>query len=233
MALLEVRGLRAGYGRTEVLRGVDLTVPEGATVVLLGPNGAGKTTLLRTLAGLVPAAAGDVRFRGETLARASAHRRARRGLCLIPEGRGIFRRLTVRENLVVQADPGAVPAALQRAAALFPILGERLDQPAGTLSGGQQQMLALARAFVTGAPLILADELSMGLAPVVVDDIFAALGALRREGRSLLLVEQYVERAVTVADYVYILGKGRIVFAGEPAECTSGAVFARYLEGAA
>jgi branched-chain amino acid transport system ATP-binding protein len=233
MALLEVRGLRAGYGRTEVLRGVDLTVPEGATVVLLGPNGAGKTTLLRTLAGLVPAVAGDVRFRGETLARASAHRRARRGLCLIPEGRGIFRRLTVRENLVVQADPGAVPAALQRAAALFPILGERLDQPAGTLSGGQQQMLALARAFVTGAPLILADELSMGLAPVVVDDIFAALGALRREGRSLLLVEQYVERAVTVADYVYILGKGRIVFAGEPAECTSGAVFARYLEGAA
>ena len=233
MALLEVRGLRAGYGRTEVLRGVDLTVPEGATVVLLGPNGAGKTTLLRTLAGLLPATAGEIRFRGETLRRLSAHRRARQGVCLIPEGRGIFRRLTVRENLVVQADAGGVAAAVDRAAALFPILGERLDQPAGTLSGGQQQMLALARAFVTGAPLILADELSMGLAPVVVDDIFAVLGALRREGRSLLLVEQYVERAVAVADYVYILGKGHIVFAGEPAECTSGAVFARYLEGAA
>jgi len=233
MALLEVRGLRAGYGRTEVLRGVDLTVPEGATVVLLGPNGAGKTTLLRTLAGLLPATAGEIRFRGEALRRLSAHRRARRGVCLIPEGRGIFRRLTVRENLVVQADAGGVAAAVDRAAALFPILGQRLDQAAGTLSGGQQQMLALARAFVTGAPLILADELSMGLAPVVVDDIFAALGALRREGRSLLLVEQYVERAVAVADYVYILGKGHIVFAGEPAECTSGAVFARYLEGAA
>ena len=233
MALLEVRGLRAGYGRTEVLRGVDLTVPEGATVVLLGPNGAGKTTLLRTLAGLLPATAGEIRFRGETLRRLSAHRRARQGVCLIPEGRGIFRRLTVRENLVVQADAGGVAAAVDRAAALFPILGQRLDQAAGTLSGGQQQMLALARAFVTGAPLILADELSMGLAPVVVDDIFAALGALRREGRSLLLVEQYVERAVAVADYVYILGKGHIVFAGEPAECTSGAVFARYLEGAA
>jgi len=233
MALLEVRGLRAGYGRTEVLRGVDLTVPEGATVVLLGPNGAGKTTLLRTLAGLLPATAGEIRLRGEALRRLSAHRRARRGVCLIPEGRGIFRRLTVRENLVVQADAGGVAAAVDRAAALFPILGERLDQPAGTLSGGQQQMLALARAFVTGAPLILADELSMGLAPVVVDDIFAVLGALRREGRSLLLVEQYVERAVAVADYVYILGKGHIVFAGEPAECTSGAVFARYLEGAA
>jgi branched-chain amino acid transport system ATP-binding protein len=134
---------------------------------------------------------------------------------------------------VVQAEAGQVQAAVDRAAALFPILGSRLDQPAGTLSGGQQQMLALARAFVTGAPLILADELSMGLAPVVVDDIFEALGALRREGRSLLLVEQYVERAVAVADYVYILGKGNIVFAGEPAECTSGAVFARYLEGAA
>ena len=233
MALLEVRGLRAGYGRTEVLRGVDLAVPEAATVVLLGPNGAGKTTLLRTLAGLVPPTAGDIRFQGASLGRVPAHRRARRGVCLIPEGRGIFRRLTVRENLVVQADAGGVAAAVDRAATLFPILGERLDQPAGTLSGGQQQMLALARAFVTGAPLILADELSMGLAPVVVDDIFEALGALRREGRSLLLVEQYVERAVAVADYVYILGKGRTVFAGEPAECTSGAVFARYLEGAA
>ena len=202
-------------------------------MVLLGPNGAGKTTLLRTLAGLLPATAGEIRLRGEALRRLSAHRRARRGVCLIPEGRGIFRRLTVRENLVVQADAGGVAAAVDRAAALFPILGERLDQPAGTLSGGQQQMLALARAFVTGAPLILADELSMGLAPVVVDDIFEALRNLRREGRSLLLVEQYVERAVAVADYVYILGKGHIVFAGEPAECTSGAVFARYLEGAA
>src|SRR5882724_7398669 len=231
MALLEVGRLRAGYGRTEVLRGVDLRVPGAATVVLLGPNGAGKSTLLKTIAGLVPVTAGDIRFRGAAIGRSSAHARARRGLCLIPEGRGIFRRLTVRENLVVQADAGQVQGAVDQAAALFPILGSRLDQPAGTLSGGQQQMLALARAFVTGAPLTLAAELSMGPAPVVVDDIFEALGALRREGRSLLLVEQYVERAVAVADYVYILGKGNIVFAGEPAECTSGAVFARYLEG--
>ena len=233
MALLEVRGLRAGYGRTEVLRGIDLTVPEGSTVVLLGPNGAGKSTLLKTISGLVPVTSGDVRFRGEPIGRLSAHGRARRGVCLIPEGRGIFRRLTVRENLVVQADAGGLKDAAERAAALFPVLADRLDQQAGTLSGGQQQMLALARAFVTGAPLILADELSMGLAPVVVDAIFDALDGLRREGRSLLLVEQYVERAVAVADYVYILGKGNIVFAGEPAECTSGAVFARYLQGAA
>ena len=233
MALLELRGLRSGYGRTEVVRGVDLNVPEAATVVMLGANGAGKTTLLKTVAGLLPVTAGTIRFQGSPIERLGAHGRARRGVCLIPEGRGIFRRLTVRENLVVQAEAGAVRTAVDRTAALFPILRDRLDQPAGTLSGGQQQMLALARAFVTGAPLILSDELSMGLAPVVVDDIFEALAALRREGRSLLLVEQYVERAVAVADYVYILGKGEIVFAGEPAECTSGAVFARYLEGAA
>ena len=233
MALLELRALRAGYGRTEVLRGVDLAVPEASTVVLLGPNGAGKTTLLRAIAGHVPVTAGEISFRGESLTRVAPHRRARTGVCLIPEGRGIFRRLTVRENLLVQADAGELRTAVDRAATLFPVLRDRLDQQAGTLSGGQQQMLALARAFVTGAPLILADELSMGLAPVVVDDIFEALGGLRAEGRSLLLVEQYVERAVAVADYVYIFGKGTVVFAGEPAECTSGAVFARYLQGAA
>jgi branched-chain amino acid transport system ATP-binding protein len=233
MALLEVRGLRAGYGRTEVLRGVDLSVPAGATVVLLGANGAGKTTLLRTVAGLVPPSAGEISFDGRTVTSLPVHDRAGRGICLIPEGRGIFRRLTVRENLVVQAEAGRAAAAVERSAALFPVLRERLDQVAGTLSGGQQQMLALARAFVTDAPLILADELSMGLAPVVVDQIFDALALLRGEGRSLLLVEQYVERAVAVADYVYILAKGAVVFAGEPAECSSGAVFARYLEGAA
>jgi branched-chain amino acid transport system ATP-binding protein len=233
MATLELSGIRAGYGRAEVLHSVDLTVPEGATVVLLGPNGAGKSTLLTAVAGLVPVRKGEVRFAGATVTRLAAYARARRGICLIPEGRGIFRRLTVRENLVVHADAGQAKAGIERAAALFPILGERLDQVAGTLSGGQQQMLALARAFVTDAPLILADELSMGLAPVVVDQIFDALAVLRREGRSLLLVEQYVERAVAVADSVSILAKGRIVFTGEPAECSSGAVFARYLEGSA
>ena len=232
MATLELSGIRAGYGRAEVLHSVDLTVPEGATVVLLGPNGAGKSTLLKAVAGLLPVQ-GEIRFAGAGVTRMAAYARARRGICLIPEGRGIFRRLTVRENLVVHADAGKAKAGIERAAGLFPILGERLDQVAGTLSGGQQQMLALARAFVTDAPLILADELSMGLAPVVVDQIFDALAVLRREGRSLLLVEQYVERAVAVADSVSILAKGRIVFTGEPTECSSGAVFARYLEGSA
>jgi branched-chain amino acid transport system ATP-binding protein len=230
MALLEVRGLRSGYGRAETLRSVDLVVPSASTVVVLGPNGAGKTTLLKTIAGLVAATAGEIRFQDQPVTRHAPHHRARRGICLIPEGRGIFRRLSVRENLVVQADGGAAAAAVERAAGLFPILGRRLDQPAGTLSGGEQQMLALARAFVTDAPLVLADELSMGLAPVVVDQIFAALAVLRNEGRSVLLVEQYVERAVGVADYVYILNKGRIVFTGLPAECSSSAVFSRYLQ---
>ena len=238
MALLELRQLRSGYGRAETIRSVDLVVPSASTVVLLGPNGAGKTTLLKTIAGLVAATGGEIRFQDQALTRASAHRRARRGICLIPEGRGIFRRLSVRENLVVQADARGlhqppVTRAVERAAGLFPVLGRRLDQPAGTLSGGEQQMRALARAFVTDAPLIRADELSMGLAPVVVDQIFDAIGVLRSEGRSVLLVEQYVERAVAVADYVYILNKGRVVFTGLPAECSSSAVFARYLQGAA
>jgi branched-chain amino acid transport system ATP-binding protein len=233
MPLLEVRQLRSGYGRAETIRSVDLVVPSAATVVLLGPNGAGKTTLLKTVAGLVGATGGEIRFQGRAITRTAAHTRARRGICLIPEGRGIFRRLSVRENLVVQADAGAAKAAVERAAELFPVLGQRLDQQAGTLSGGEQQMLALARAFVTDAPLILADELSMGLAPVIVDQIFDAIGVLRDEGRSVLLVEQYVERAVGVADYVYILNKGRVVFTGLPAECSSSAVFARYLQGAA
>jgi branched-chain amino acid transport system ATP-binding protein len=232
MALLEVGRVHAGYGRTEVLRGVDLVVPEGATVVLLGANGAGKTTLLKTIAGLLPVTSGEIRFRGGSITDVPSHRRARDGICLIPEGRGIFRRLSVRENLVVQSNPRTSSAAIDRAVSLFPVLGERLDQEAGTLSGGQQQMVALARAFVVDAPLVLADELSMGLAPIVVDDIFAAFETLKREGRSLLLVEQYVERALNVADYVYILGKGTVQFTGEPAECTSGGVFARYLDGA-
>jgi branched-chain amino acid transport system ATP-binding protein len=229
MALLEVRGLRAGYGRTEVLRGVDLTVPGGSTVVLLGPNGAGKSTLLKTISGLLPVTSGDIRFRGEPIGRVSAHGRARRGVCLIPEGRGIFRRLTVRENLTMQVGRRHLNGSLEKATARFPKLGQRMDQLAGTLSGGEQQMLALARALVTDPMVVLADELSVGLAPVVVDEIFEALAVLQAEGRSLLLVEQYVERAVGIADYVYILQKGEIVFVGEPSQCASGVVFARYL----
>jgi branched-chain amino acid transport system ATP-binding protein len=228
-ALLEVTGLRAGYGRTEVLHGVDLRVPPGAAVALLGSNGAGKTTLLKTIAGLVPAREGHVLLRGTPVERRPANVRARAGLCLIPEGRGIFRRLTVRENLTMQVGRRHLNGTLEKATARFPRLGERMNQVAGTLSGGEQQMLALSRALVTEPDVVLADELSVGLSPVIVDVIFEALAGLRAEGKSLLLVEQYVERAIGIADYVYILQKGEIVFVGEPSQCASGVVFARYL----
>ncbi|MGH9004350.1 MAG: ABC transporter ATP-binding protein, partial [Acidimicrobiia bacterium] len=162
-----------------------------------------------------------------------AHRRAQRGICLIPEGRGIFRRLTVKENLLMHAGKRSLDEAIDRSVGRFPKLGERLSQQAGTLSGGEQQMLALARALIQDPQVVLADELSVGLAPVVVDEILEAIAVLESEGRSMLLVEQYVERAVELADYVYIMNKGNMVFVGEPAQCASGAVFERYLGSAA
>jgi branched-chain amino acid transport system ATP-binding protein len=229
MLTLDVAGVRSGYGRTDVLHGVDLRVPAGRAVALLGSNGAGKSTLLKTIAGLVPTRAGSIRFQGEPVERRPANVRARAGICLIPEGRGIFRRLSVYENLAMHAGKRDVGQAIERSVSLFPILGDRLSQVAGTMSGGQQQMLALARALVTDPQLVMADELSVGLAPVVVDEILEAVALLRAEGRSLLIVEQYVHRAVELADYVYILHKGQIVFAGEPAQCASGVVFERYL----
>jgi branched-chain amino acid transport system ATP-binding protein len=226
---LQLRGVRAGYGRTEVLHEVGLTVPAGAAVALLGSNGAGKTTLLKTVAGLVPIAGGDVVWRGSSLRGRSPHRRVSAGICLIPEGRGIFRNLTVAENLAMHVRGRGRTDAVQIATEHFPVLGQRLRQTAGTLSGGQQQMLAVARALVTRPSLLMIDELSVGLAPVVIDEIFAAVEALRTQGLSLLIVEQYVHRALAIADYVYILQKGRIVFVGEPAQCEGGAVFERYL----
>ncbi len=229
MIALDVADLRSGYGRTEILHGVDLRVPTGKAVALLGPNGAGKTTLLRTLAGLNPTRAGTIRLGGQSIEHRPAHHRARAGLCLIPEGRGIFRRLSVEENLAMHGGKRKLGDVIERTASLFPILKERLRQQAGTLSGGQQQMLALARALVKDPQVVLADELSVGLAPVVVDEILEAVGVLQAEGVSLLLVEQYVERAVAMADYVYILNKGTVVFVGEPGQCASGTVFERYL----
>ncbi|MGH9000749.1 MAG: ABC transporter ATP-binding protein [Acidimicrobiia bacterium] len=226
---LRLAGLRAGYGSTPVLHGVDLVVPPGRAVALLGANGAGKTTLLRSALGLLKPWAGTVTFDGVAVTGLPVHDRVRRGMCLIPEGRGVFRQLTVRQNLAMQVDGRRVDRAVDVATGAFPVLSERLDQLAGTLSGGQQQMLAVARALVTDARLVLADELSLGLAPIVVDEIFAAVDDLRRQGRSLLIVEQYADRALAVADYVYILQRGRVAFVGEPAQCTSHEVFARYM----
>jgi branched-chain amino acid transport system ATP-binding protein len=200
--MLRLARVDAGYGDTLVLRDVDLVVPDGSVVSLLGPNGAGKTTLLRAASGLLRPSAGSVVLDGEDVTGRAPHELVARGVCHIPEGRGIFRNLTVRE---------------------------RLGQVAGTLSGGQQQMLALARAYVTDARLVLLDEVSMGLAPLIVDEIFAFVERLSAAGSSLLLVEQYVTRALAISDFVYLLNKGRVTFAGEPGELDEQQVFAGYV----
>ena len=227
--MFQVRDLVAGYGGTTVLFDVTLTVPPGAIVALLGPNGAGKTTLLRVASGLLRPVAGEVLVDGQPLRRRSPHDFARRGICHIPEGRGIFRSMSVRDNLLLQVPPGREGDATERAVDAFPVLGERMAQLAGTLSGGEQQMLALARAYLSDPSFVFLDEVSMGLAPRIVDEIFEFLGRLAREGAALLLVEQYVVRALRLADYVYILDRGRIAFAGEPGELDEADVFRTYV----
>ena len=228
--LLEVRDLQVSYGRLPALQGVDVVVPEGALVALLGPNGAGKTTLLKSIAGLVSSRGGTITLNGERLDKMSAHARARRGVCLIPEGRGIFPSLTVAENLRLAID-GAGDAS--RVFDHFPVLEERSGQLAGTLSGGEQQMLALARAVGSDPTLLMADELSLGLAPKLVAAINDTLRELHEtEGRTILMVEQYATHALRVADLVYILGRGKLVWAGEPDELRASKVLVEsYLGG--
>jgi branched-chain amino acid transport system ATP-binding protein len=215
---LRLAGVEAGYGKATVLRDVTLDVPAGTVVALLGPNGGGKTTLLRTAAGLITPSAGTVSIDGADQTSSAPNQRARHGLCLIPEGRGVFRSLTVRENIRLQVPPWvrgqAAEEAVERAAATFPVLGQRLGQTAGTLSGGQQQMLALSRAFVSQPRVVLLDEVSMGLAPLVIDEIFAALRLLADHGIALVLVEQYVHRAMAMADHVVLLVRGQVSWSG-------------------
>jgi branched-chain amino acid transport system ATP-binding protein len=230
--MLELRGIQAGYGEHVVLRDISLTVEPGSVVAVLGPNGAGKTTLLRVASGLLRPSAGAVLLDGEDVTRARAHARARRGLCHIPEGRGIYPTLTVRENLVLHSRPGEEAVAVDRAIAAFPVLGEKLRQPGGQLSGGQQQMLSLVRAYLTSPRLVLVDEASMGLAPVVVDQIFEFLAEIAASGTALLLVEQYVSRALALASHVYLLNKGGVVFSGRPQDIADD-LFAAYLGTAA
>ena len=227
--MLELRQVTAGYGRSTVLRGVDLVVPERSVVALLGANGAGKTTLLRVACGLLPPSSGRLLVDGQDLTGRRPHVLTSAGVCHVPEGRGVFRSLTVRDNIALQARDKDEAGAVERAVTAFPRLGERLSQVAGTLSGGEQQMLALARTYVQKPRLVLLDEVSMGLAPKVIDEIFAFLELLASEGASLLLVEQYVSRALEVADWVYLLSRGEVVFAGEPAELADRDVFAEYV----
>ncbi|MCW2912162.1 MAG: livF [Actinomycetia bacterium] len=214
--VLEVRGLEAGYGDTTVLRDVSLSVPSGHVLALLGPNGAGKTTLLRVLSGLLRPTRGEVLLNGREVTRARPYQRARAGLCHIPEGRGIYPSLTVRENLVLHTWRQDEKAAIERAVDNFPVLGQKLGQPAGQLSGGQQQMLAIVRGYIADPRLVMVDEASMGLAPNIIDQIFEFLAKIVRTGTSLLLVEQYVSRALAAADSVIVLTKGQVVFEGDP-----------------
>jgi branched-chain amino acid transport system ATP-binding protein len=226
---LSVQGISSGYAGTTVLRNVTLSVPRGSVVALLGPNGAGKTTMLKTISGLIKPKSGRVEINGTDATALSPYRRASLGLCSIPEGRGVFRNLSVRDNLYMQSAKGQEKNAVEQAAAVFPILGSKMRQLAGTLSGGQQQMLAIAQAYVTSPSLILVDEASLGLAPVIVDEIFEFLQKVTERGAALLIVDQYVVRALTIATSAYVLRRGEIVYHGDPDELLASNIFERYL----
>jgi branched-chain amino acid transport system ATP-binding protein len=213
--VLEVDGIHTYYGESHVLHGVSLRVAPGEAVALLGRNGAGKTTAIRSIVGFTPPRAGRVVFEGQAIERWPAYRIARRGLALVPQGRRIFAPLSVRENLLLGARPAGW--TIERVFDLFPRLRERQAQLGGTLSGGEQQMLAIARALLTNGRLLLLDEPSEGLAPVIVREIGATLQALKAQRLSLLLVEQNYHLALRVADRVYVMNKGQIVYQGTPA----------------
>jgi branched-chain amino acid transport system ATP-binding protein len=231
---LDVRGLRVSYGGVRALHDVSITVPRGAVVALLGPNGAGKSTTLRTVSGVMRAEEGTISAFGRRIDRVPAYRIARQGIVHVPEGRGIFPSLNVRENLEMAAGVGGGEAdGIDEATEMFPVLGNRLRQTAGSLSGGEQQMLALARAIMARPRLLMVDEISMGLAPIVVGHLFEALHTIAATGASLLLVEQYVETALELADYVYLMDKGIIVDVGEPNDMRASNLAAAYLGGAA
>jgi len=226
---LRLTGVDAGYGGTRVLHAIDLEVAAGSVVALLGPNGAGKTTLLKAASGLLPPRTGTIALKGRDVTSWRPARRSRAGLCLIPEGRGVFPALSVRENLRLLLPAGARRTAVDQALDVFPALRDRQGQRAGSLSGGQQQMLALARAWLADPDVVLLDEVSMGLAPRVVDEIFHALDRLRETGAALLLVEQYVDRALAMADVVYLLDRGRVTFTGPATGLDRDAVLQSYL----
>ena len=233
-AALELIDVRAGYGRIEVLRGVDLIVPHGKVTALLGPNGAGKTTTLRAIGGAITPTSGCVHLDGVHVNGASPSALTRAGLCHIPEGRAIFPNLTVTENLRMTMYGGdrTLADVLDSAFTRFPRLGERRDQLAGTMSGGEQQMLAMARSL-TGRPgLLLLDEISMGLAPMIVQELYELVAQLAREGITILVVEQFARIALSVADFAAVMSGGIITTVGQPADVAE-AVEDAYFGGAA
>jgi branched-chain amino acid transport system ATP-binding protein len=212
-----------------VLRDISLSVPDGSVVAVLGPNGAGKTTMLRTVSGSLRPTGGSVVLDGEDISSLSTQRRVRRGICHIPEGRGVFPSFSVKENLLMFSAKGHEKEALERSAAAFPPLANRMNQIAGSLSGGEQQMLAIVRAYITDPKVVLVDEASMGLAPLVVESIFEFLGRIATEGISLLIVEQYVSRALELADSVYLFSQGRVVKSGPARDMKTEEIFEQYL----
>jgi branched-chain amino acid transport system ATP-binding protein len=218
--MLELTGVRAAYGRIEVLHGVELSVPAGAVFVLLGPNGAGKSTILKVAGGRMRQTAGTVLIEGEPVEKPSADALARGGICSVPEGRGVFPNLTVRENLLMWTYRGGVKEqeAESKAFERFPKLAGRRKQLAGTLSGGEQQMLAVARALVGKPKLLLLDEISMGLAPLIVAELFAVVRQLADEGITIVLAEQFVHTALELATQGAIVVHGRVEHVGPPSD---------------
>ena len=219
--MLELTQIKAGYSGSTVLDDVDLSVPTGSVVALLGPNGAGKTTLLRVASRTLSASSGRIVLDGRDVTRARPQELARAGICYVPEGRSIFPALTVRDNLLLFGARGSAKSAISTAVETFPFLEQRLNSLAKNLSGGERQMLALSRAWLTKPKIVLLDEVSMGLAPTIVDGVYSFMRRLAADGISLLIVEQYLRRISEFADHVYILRRGRVTFSG-PADHLGG-----------
>jgi branched-chain amino acid transport system ATP-binding protein len=229
--ILEVRCLDVCYGTSQALFGISLNVPPGAVIAVLGANGAGKSSLARAISGLVRPTAGRVLFEGEDVTGCSAYKLRRRGLTYIPVGRGVFPGLSVIDNLkmaVAQEKRQDRPSAIDRAIERFPVLGIRTNQRAGSLSGGEQQMLAMARALAVSPKLVIADEMSLGLAPLVVQSVFEGLEVARKSGITIVLIEQFVHRALAMADSCVILTRGKVGWEGSAADAGQ-AVIERYL----
>ena len=229
-ALLELRGIRAAHERITVLHGVDLSVAAGEVVALLGPNGAGKTTTLRIAAGVHPAESGQLLLGGRDMTGADPRDLARAGVCLIPEGRGVFPNLSVRDNLLMMTYTGRTRAEIEDIAfTRFPVLAQRASQPAGTMSGGEQQMLALARGLATDPAVLLLDELSMGLAPLVVARLYEQVAEIARQGVAVLVVEQFAAAVLDIADRAAVLVRGKVQRQGHPDDGLRAELSALYL----